>query len=41
MHTASIVHLTAPLALGDLMPQIRKRDVAAELGDEFVLAILA
>ncbi len=33
MHGAAIMHLAAPLTLGDLMPEIRQRNVGTELRD--------
>ena len=40
MHRASIVRLAAPVAHGDLMPQIRQRDVGTKLRDRIPLAVL-
>jgi hypothetical protein len=40
MHRASIVHLSAPLTLGDLMPQVGQRNVGTKLRDQIPLAVL-
>ena len=40
VNPASIVRLSAPLALGDLMPKIGQRDVGAKLRDQILLAVL-
>ena len=39
-HPAVVVHLSAPLALGDLDEQVRQRDVGAVDGDQLPLAVL-
>jgi hypothetical protein len=41
MNRASIVHLSAPVTLGDLMPQVGQRDVGAKLRDQISLVVLA
>ncbi len=40
MYGTRIVHLAAPLALRDLMPQIWQRDVGAETHDQIFFAVL-
>ncbi len=41
MHRASVVHLSAPFALCDLMPQIWQRDVGTEPRDQILPALVA
>jgi hypothetical protein len=37
MNRASIVHLSAPVTLGDLMPQVGQHDVGSKLRDQISL----
>ena len=41
MHRAGIVHLSAPLTFGNLMPQVGQRDAGIKLRDQIPLAVLA
>jgi hypothetical protein len=39
-NSASIAHLSAPLALSDLMPQVGQRDVGAKLRGQILFAVM-